>query len=149
MSSDDRHRPENRLGYLLKHVNMRLTSLNTAALASLGIDGRELGVVLAIGSAEPLSQSEVATRLGIDRTTMVAMLDALERKGLVSRHPLAEDRRRNVVELTPRGRDTLAKGVSASDAAERQLLDSLDATEGAAFRTALRTILAQPFDRRV
>lgn len=147
MSSQERQGPESRLGYLLKHVNARLTDLTTAALGPLGIDGRELGVVLAIDSAKPLSQLAVATRLGIDRTTMVAMLDTLESKGLITRRPLLEDRRRNVVELTPRGHTALAEGIKASDAAERKLLSGLDAAEGDAFRVALRAMLDLPVER--
>ena len=54
--------------------------------------------------------------------TMVAILDALEHKGLVSRHPHVEDRRRNVVELTDAGQDTLRNATQASDDPERELL---------------------------
>ena len=141
MSSEPPPAPGSRLGFLLKHANLRLTELNTAALAPLGIDGRELGVLLAIGTGEPPSQLEAANRLGIDRTTMVAMLDALEGKGVLTRHPDADDRRRNVVELTASGHETLAAAVAASDAAERDLLAALPPAEAAAFRAALRAIV--------
>src|ERR1700739_2264709 len=89
-----------RLGYLFKHEPSRMEELHTQALAPFGLDARELGILLVIASHEPGSQQQAAQRLGIDRTTMVARLDALEDKGLVSRHPHAEDRRRNLVELT-------------------------------------------------
>lgn len=46
---------------------------------------------------------ELAGRLGVDRTTMVALIDGLERKGLVERRRSARDRRRNVVLLTAEG----------------------------------------------
>jgi DNA-binding MarR family transcriptional regulator len=45
-----------------------------------------LAVLLVLAGREPASQRQAATRLGIDRTTMVALLDALENKGLVTRH---------------------------------------------------------------
>jgi DNA-binding MarR family transcriptional regulator len=130
-----------RLGYLFKHAQLRLTELNEKALTPFGIDGRELGVLLVLAGNEPASQQQAAQRLGIDRTTMVAMLDTLERKGLVSRHPHTNDRRRNVVELTEAGQDTLRGATAASDEAERELLAPLGPRTAAQLRDALRTIV--------
>ena len=89
-----------RLYPLLKHAQLQLTELIGPALAPYGIDGRELAVLNAIADDASPSQQEVARGLGIDRTTMVAMVDALERKGLVKRNPHPADRRKNTVELT-------------------------------------------------
>ena len=94
-----------RLYPLLKHAQLQLTELIGPALAPYGIDGRELAVLNAIADNASPSQQEVARGLGIDRTTMVAMVDALERKGLVKRNPHPADRRKNTVELTAAGRD--------------------------------------------
>jgi hypothetical protein len=44
---------------------------------------------------EPASQQQAAQRPGINRTTMVALLNSPEGKGLVARYPRADDRRRN------------------------------------------------------
>src|ERR1700728_3628316 len=96
-----------RLGYLFKHAERQMAKLSAEALAPYGIDARELGILLVIASHEPGSQRQAAQRLGIDRTTMVARIDALEDKGLVSRHPHPEDRRRNVVRLTDAGGETV------------------------------------------
>jgi DNA-binding MarR family transcriptional regulator len=135
-----------RLGYLFKHVQMRMHELNEEALAPFGIDGRELGILLVLAGHEPGSQQQAAQRLGIDRTSMVARLDALEGKGLVSRHPHAEDRRRNVVELTDAGRDTVRLATKASERAEATLLATLSDEDGERLRDALQAILARPAD---
>ncbi|MET8004427.1 MarR family winged helix-turn-helix transcriptional regulator [Nonomuraea glycinis] len=146
MSTSDGPGPElsSRLGYLLKHARLRLDELYTNALRPYGIDGRELGVLLALAGHEPASQQQAAQRLGIDRTTMVALLDTLQGKGLVSRHPDANDRRRNVVELTDAGRKTLSQAIEASDEAERALLAPLTPQAARHLRTALRTIVTHP-----
>jgi DNA-binding MarR family transcriptional regulator len=133
-----------RLGYLLKHAQLRMTELTTKALAPYGIDGRELSVLLVITEGEPPSQQQAARRLGIDRTTMVAMLDTLESKGLVSRHPDTEDRRRNVVELTGSGRDTVRRATLASDDAEHEFLAPLGAQAAQSLRKSLHTIVTRP-----
>ena len=129
-----------RLGYLLKHAQQRMAELSAAALAPLRITGRELAVLLAIDSQAPLSQQEAARRLGVDRTTMVALIDELERKQLVQRRQDPADRRKNVVALTPAGRGVLRKAGEASDEAERRFLAPLTSDQAAEVREALRRV---------
>lgn len=131
-----------RLGYLFKHATLRLEELHGRALAPFGIDARELGVLLVLAGHEPASQHEVAQQLGVDRTTMVALLDTLEDRGIVSRRPDGRDRRRNVVELTDHGTDTVRRATRASDEAERSLLAALSPPDQQRFREALRLITA-------
>lgn len=130
-----------RLGYLLKHANLRLAQHTGPALEPYGVDGRELAVLNVLDSADPLSQQEAATRLRIDRTTMVAMIDTLEGKKLVSRRPHPDDRRKNMVELTPRGRDTLRDGGQAVDEAERAFLAKLAPDDAARLRELLDKLI--------
>ena len=130
-----------RLGYLLKHAQLQLGELTSAALAPYGLSGRELAVLLSLAGDEPASQQEAAQRLGVDRTTMVALLDALEAKGLVTRHPHAGDRRRNVVELTPAGQQTLRAATEASDDAERRFLAPLTGQAADQLRAALQLLV--------
>ena len=141
--SDDGPGPEvtTRLGYLLKHAQQRMNELSTRALEPYGVNGRELAVLVMLAGREPESQQQAAQRLGVDRTTMVALLDTLERKGLVSRQPHAEDRRRNVVELTGVGHTVLEKATRASDEAEREFLAPLDPQTARQLRAALRTLV--------
>jgi DNA-binding MarR family transcriptional regulator len=129
-----------RLGYLLKHAQLRMAELNAAALAPFGITGRELAVLLSIDSQAPLSQQEAGRRLGVDRTTMVALIDELEGKQLVQRRQDPADRRKNVVALTPAGHGTLTKAGKASDEAERRFLAPLTGNEAAQVREALRRV---------
>ena len=133
-----------RLGYLFKHAEMRMEQLNSEALAPFHIDARELGILLVIAGHEPGSQQQAAQRLGIDRTSMVARIDALEDKGLVSRHPHAEDRRRNLVQLTGAGRDTVRRATEASARAEATLLASLTPLQAQRLREALQAVVAPP-----
>ncbi|GGM93833.1 MarR family transcriptional regulator [Lentzea pudingi] len=130
-----------RLTYLLKRALVALEDLHAEHLAPIGVNGRELAVLLLLDGHNPESQQQVAGRLRVDRTTMVALLDGLEAKGLVARHADAGDRRRNVVELTGDGRTALVRAVRASDEAERQLLAEFDDDESAQLRTLLTRLI--------
>jgi DNA-binding MarR family transcriptional regulator len=138
-SSPEPVRARRRLGWLLKHAHERWLTLSLDALRDVGVNGRELAVLTALAEGEPVSQLEAAQRLGIDRTSMVGLVDALEGKGLVERRPDARDRRRNIVAVTDHGSRVLAEGLRATSAAEQAFLAPLDADDA----DRLRRILGQ------
>lgn len=129
-----------RLGYLLKHAQQRLVQAATPAMAPFGIDGRELAVLTALSAGVPLSQQEAADRLRVDRTTMVSLIDALEAKGLVERRRSADDRRKNIVELTRAGVDCLREAGRARDEVDRQFLAPLGDALAREFIRALQIL---------
>jgi DNA-binding MarR family transcriptional regulator len=131
----------NRLGYLLKHANMRLSELTEAALKPFNLNGRELGCLVVLDAMGPTSQQDAARRLGVDRTSMVALIDALEGKSIVVRRPFEEDRRRNVVEFTESGHELFLRALQASDAAESQFVSPLEDAAAALFRDHLRAVI--------
>jgi DNA-binding MarR family transcriptional regulator len=133
-----------RLGYLLKHLHLAFSEVHGAALAELQVNGRELAVLVVLGGPDPLSQQDAAGRLGVDRTTMVDLVDGLEQKGLVERRPDATDRRRNIVTLTTEGRRVLRDGSQASATAEQQFLSALNPAEANQFRATLQRLLTHP-----
>jgi DNA-binding MarR family transcriptional regulator len=134
-----------RLGFLLKHAQLRLTELSGAALAPYGINGRHLAVLSVLAGGELLSQQEAARRLAIDRTTMVTLIDELERMRIVARHPDPGDRRKNVVDLTDEGRALYDKAGRAAEDAERRFLAPLDDAAAQRLRESLhRVITAAP-----
>lgn len=133
-----------RLGYLLKVAHLRFVELTTAALAPLGIDSREWGALISVDDEHPMSQAELAERVGIDRTTMVAVVDGLQRKKLVRRAPHRDDRRKNVVELTATGRDVRRRAARQVDECERRFLAALSQPDARRLKKALRTLTTQP-----
>jgi DNA-binding MarR family transcriptional regulator len=133
-----------RLGYLLKHAQLRLAERAGPALAPFGLDARELAVLAVLAAGRPLSQLEASRRLGVDRTTMVALIDALEGKGLVVRRRSEQDRRRNVVELTERGGQVRTGAEDAREAAEREFLAPLGAKDAERLVKALQVLITAP-----
>ncbi|MEU6389692.1 MarR family winged helix-turn-helix transcriptional regulator [Streptomyces sp. NPDC046939] len=130
-----------RLGFLMKHAFLRLTDLLGEALAPYDVHPKELGLlsVIAADGAER-SQNELASAIGMDRTTMVAVIDALESKGLVERHRSARDRRRNVVTLTEAGATCLHDADRARAEAEAAFLAPLDEEAARQLSATLRTL---------
>jgi DNA-binding MarR family transcriptional regulator len=141
VSTDDENPLADRMAVLLKHARETLAGLTGPALAPYGIDGRSLAVLTVLAGPRPLSQLEAAQRLGVDRTTMVALIDGLEDKELVRRSPDPGDRRRNIVDLTERGRQVFERATAASADAERRFLAPLGEREVATLKAALRSLI--------
>lgn len=74
----------------------------------------------------PLSQSELAERLGVEGATMVAMVDRLVKAGFVTRQPSPSDRRVNFVVLTEAGARLVEVVKSEAAAMRKELLLHLD-----------------------
>jgi len=100
-------RLENDLAFLLSQASHALVTELTARLADVGITPRS-HCVLATAMSGELTQSQVAERCALDKTTMVVTLDALERDGLAERRPSGSDRRARIIAVTDEGRRVVA-----------------------------------------
>src|SRR6266545_4000679 len=90
------------LCWLLSRASYILTTELTAALEGLGVSPRAHCVLSAALSGDR-TQTELARRVGLDKTTMVVTLDELESAGLAERKPSKTDRRARVVGVTKAG----------------------------------------------
>src|SRR6266849_415410 len=83
-------------------------------------------IAVAAKASEPLSQSELADKLGIEGATMVAMVDRLVNAGLVNREASTTDRRVKRVVLTQAGLELYDKVKTEAAALRKELLADLD-----------------------
>src|SRR3954469_2254369 len=130
-----------RLGYLLKHAQLRLAELAEPLYAPLGVTGRQLALLALFRDGPAQSQQDGAARLGVDRTTMVALVDELEAKGLVRREVAPGDRRKRLVMLTPEGERVREAGAERTRKAEALLLEPLSAEDAERLRAALHQVV--------
>ena len=91
---------------------------------------------------QPGTQLAIAAQLGVDRTVMTYLLDALEDAGLVTREPDPTDRRARRIVVSERGVALLADLDERLRDVEARLLSALDDDERAAFRSLLRRVAA-------
>lgn len=91
-------------GFLLSKAADQIERLFADALRPHGISPRQYGVLASIFRQGPQSQQQLGERLGIDRTTMVNIIDHLEDSGLVTRIRDRVDRRRYAITLSAKGR---------------------------------------------
>ena len=91
------------IGYRLRLAQQAVFRDFERSVGTLGITPGRAGMLLLIESNAGLSQSRLAEAVGLDRSTLVPILDDLERRELVERRP-GIDRRTNGLALTASGR---------------------------------------------
>lgn len=108
-----------------------------------GISPGQLGVLLLVEANPGTNQTRIGKAIGIDRSTLVSMIDALETRGLIRREPSPTDRRSHALHLTDRGNDSgagfLKKIRPLLNAHEAEIARNLSAPE----RAQLMTLLAR------
>jgi len=133
-----------RLPYLLSRAYQRQLALFARHTSALDVSGREYAVMLLLEAHERLWQSQIAEALGLDRTTVTYLVDAMEQRGLAARQRDPADRRAHVIALTQAGVERLAALAPAVRAARDELLAPLSADEQDQLRGLLIRLNQEP-----
>jgi len=134
---------------IVSRVEMAQRYLERAAVRTrdqVGLAHGELKILLRLARGAR-SQGEIAKTLLVSTGTMTNQLDKLEAAGLVVRLPDPADRRGKVVEMTPKGRETLDNYVCVQAKRERQLLGQLSLDEKKQLNKLLRQLLGSLSER--
>jgi DNA-binding MarR family transcriptional regulator len=92
------------IGPLLVQVCRAQRNLAAAALDALNIHVGQENLVYRLAAEEGVSQTQLASSLCLDASTVTKMLARLERDGVIERRSDADDARILRVYLTPRGK---------------------------------------------
>ncbi|MHA7240785.1 MarR family winged helix-turn-helix transcriptional regulator [Arthrobacter sp. TMS1-12-1] len=130
---------ETELGWSLQAMSQGFSRIATGAVADVPGGPRGYQVLVAITTEAPTSQLVLAQRLGIDKTAMVYVIDALEGESLVERRPDPKDRRMRQVLPTDQGRALLAAARAALREVEGRLMRNLNPEE----QMQLRRLMAR------
>jgi DNA-binding MarR family transcriptional regulator len=101
------------------------------------------GVLVIIEANPDLKQSELARATHLDRSTVVTIIDNLERRGLVERRAALYDRRSNAIRLTDAGVTLLRKLKRQVSQHEKRLLDNFSAAERETFLALLKKVFPE------
>ena len=116
-------------GYMLRRAQLAVFQHFMRAFAEVDIRPAQFAVLTIIEHNPGLKQSQVSAALGIKRTNLVALLDALEERGLAKRAPVASDRRSYALHLTEPG-NALMKRLREIDATQETHLIAAIGEEG-------------------
>ena len=127
-------------GYLLARLGEAARRRFHDALAPEGLHPRHFGVMTVVAAHPGLTQQQLHEKTAIDTSSMVAVLDELEAKGLAERRPYPGDRRARTIFLTPLGEQTLARVRGLAGELQRELFQRLTAEERSTLILLLRKL---------
>jgi DNA-binding MarR family transcriptional regulator len=142
---------QGRLGAVLGWAAENAQEVADRALEPLGLSVKHFGVMTFLRhQTEPdpergsLSQQAIGERLRIDRTTMVALIDDLERARYVKRERNPDDRRAYVITLTTAGRRAQARAEEAVDTHALTFFGRLSEDERQELHRLLERLIGRP-----
>ncbi len=129
------------LGYQLRLAQQAVFRDFERAAGGLGVSPGRFGMLVLIEANPGVSQSRLAQEIGLDRSTLVAILDALGEARLVERRA-GEDRRSNGLWLTRRGKAVAERMKARVAEHEARIAARLDAAEQRQLLELLRRLAA-------
>ena len=123
------------IGYNLRRAQLAVFQHFARSMAqSMGagrISPGEFGVLALIEANSGINQTALAVAVGADRSTMVPILDRLQKRGLIERHPVPGDRRAHALALGEVGRRRMEEFRSTVRAHEANIAADMSAGERA------------------
>ena len=129
--------------FLLAQVGAHAAARFAERLLPLGFMPHHTGILRMIAASPGLSQQQLATRLGIFASRLVAILDEMEKRGLIERLPSESDRRVYALQLTQRGHEALRDIAQAARQHQASLCACLSEEETIKLTELLNRIAAQ------
>lgn len=117
------------LGYAVRRAQMRVFQDFAAAMEAVALTPGQLGALLMIEANRGLSQSQLGAALGIDRSSVVPLLDRLQAMALIHRTAHASDRRTHALELSEAGAALIMRLLPMLEAHEHRIAGKLSPAE--------------------
>ena len=127
------------LGYQLRLAQLAVFRDFERSAGDLGVSPGRFGLLALVEANPGVSQSRLAHAVGLDRSTMVAVLDQLEDRALVERRA-GPDRRTNGLWLTREGKRLVAQLKRRITEHEARIAGRLTPAERATLFSLLRRL---------
>lgn len=132
------------LGWPVARIAHAVTLAHNEALSPFGLSLRTFAVLAAIEAGAARSQLEIAQTVGLDKTTLVATIDDLERRGLVQRTPDPADRRARILAATADGRELFERAAATLRATDERIFAEMAPDERERLKAAFTALLGGP-----
>ena len=108
--------------HLLHRAGQCAGDIFQSEMASGDLTPRQYAVLITVARNEGLSQTNLVTRTGIDRSTLADIIRRMIKKGLLQRRRTKEDARAYAVKLTEEGRRVLESAQPLVDRVDQRVL---------------------------
>jgi DNA-binding MarR family transcriptional regulator len=135
--------PRTSVAFLLAQVGARAAQEFAKALAPLKLTPADAGILRLLSHSPGISQQDLARKLDMHASKLVAVIDALEESALVVREANPQDRRIYSLRLTDAGQEKLRAIGEVARAHNDAICFGLDPAERSALSGLLQRIAAR------
>ncbi|TAL67480.1 MAG: MarR family transcriptional regulator [Bacteroidetes bacterium] len=119
------------LGFLIGHTGRALKNSMTKAFADneFEVTSEQWGILMLLWSKEGITQQEISSAISKEKTTVVRLIDNMEKRKIIRRQQDKGDRRNNLIYLTGEGKKLREKLVPIAISELRKALNNLNEKE--------------------
>jgi DNA-binding MarR family transcriptional regulator len=127
--------------HLLHRAGQRAADIFSDEARGGGLTPRQFVVLSVVSEQEGLTQTELVTRTGIDRSTLADIVARLLSRGLIQRRRAKDDGRAYAIKISAQGTKALREAQPGAAAADTKLLASLPPAKRQEFLDSLNLIV--------
>lgn len=131
---------EESVPFLLGQLGNAVVRGMKSHLKPFGLHPRQSVILFMLDETGGLSQQVISETLSIHRSAMVALIDELEERRLVTRRRSVDDRRAHALHITDEGRAVVTQAKSLMKEYEDEFLAPLSAEQAAHLQDLLKTL---------
>ncbi|HZG80429.1 MAG TPA: MarR family transcriptional regulator, partial [Brevibacillus sp.] len=124
-------------GFLLGKAYQKVWQMEKAALSQYGITPVQFVLLHVLWEKDGQKGVELGGRLRLDGATITGVLDRLEKMGLIERRPDLNDRRTNLIFLTPKGKELEKPMNQVTDAVNKEVISMFSEEEARLLKSML------------
>jgi DNA-binding MarR family transcriptional regulator len=129
-----------KVGFLLEEITKNYQDYLSLKLNELNLNIKQLKLLIICDEVGPLSQQKISELLQIDRTTMVFLVNSLEKLKIIERQPNHQDRRAYSIVLTSHGKTILKKAILILEKCEKDFFKTLNDEELKKFQETIEKL---------
>jgi MarR family transcriptional regulator, lower aerobic nicotinate degradation pathway regulator len=135
------YRLEDQVGHVLRRAHQRHTAIFQDGMDELQLTPTQFAALAKISDVGDVSQNQLGRLTAMDPATIQGVIQRLEARKLLERHPDPKDRRCTLLSLTPEGRALLTDAVVRARRITEATLAPLQPAERQAFLALLRKLI--------
>jgi DNA-binding MarR family transcriptional regulator len=135
------------LSYRVKRLYMLVAQRLNDALKPYGLARSQWQVLSRVSLAGALSQKDLQHAMQVESATLTGIVDVLAAKGWLERLESPSDKRCRVLQLTPDGRELMARIPDPYEAIETRMLGTTSVRDRAHAERVLETMISNLEDR--
>jgi len=128
-------------GHYIRRLQQIAVGIFLDETAALSITPVQFALLFAASRQAGLDQRTLAGRIGLDTSTIGAVVDRLESRGLIERKVSPEDRRVRLLSVTPAGQELLDGVMPAMLRAQERMLAPLPSSDRPKFLAMIKRIV--------